>query len=158
SADQPVAAPPATTAPPAPGPVSTQAALTGTCQMGYELAPPNPGSGAWGPFQPGIPPAGEATANSGAAIAYKLTLTNSGSRTADVSAFVVAFYDASGRELGSDSASAGDTFITAGQSLYWLEVSGTTMDDYGDRITNGSQDDGIPYSGTAATCTLVQWG
>ena len=149
--------PPAASAPPAPGPVSTQAAVTGSCVIGYELPYDNDGSAVWGTFTAGSPSAGYTVDGSAPAVAYQVTLTNGGSSTAEVNGFVVAFYDTNGNELGSDEPIVQDEFLTAGQGLTWTEVSGTDTAGGGVSVTNGSQDNNIPSGGSAATCTMIEW-
>jgi hypothetical protein len=147
-------------APPAPGPVSTQAAVTGSCVAGYEPAYATSSGVAYGPFMAGQP-AGYVTIGSteyAATAAYELTLTNTGSTTAAVGGFVVAFYDASGQELGSDQQSfETPTYITGGQGLTWAQYSGLDM--LGHLLSGagaGDGDDSIPYAGFA-TCQLIEW-
>ena len=93
-----------------------------------------------------------------ATAAYQLTLTNTGTTTAQIDGFVVAFYDASGQELGSDQESFDTaTFLTAGQSLAWTQYSGTDMAGNGlSGSADGNEDDSIPVSG-AASCQLIEW-
>jgi len=159
----PTPSPPIVTQPPSPGPVSTGATLTGSCVMGYEPAyNTSDGSIAYGPFTDGRPIPYTTIGNTQytPAVAYQVTLTNNGSTTARVAGWAVAFYDASGTELGSDDepGGAGDTFITARQSFTWTLHSGT--DTYGNGVgsnATGQQDDSIPSGGSAATCTIVTW-
>jgi hypothetical protein len=129
-------------------------AVTNNCQMGFELSG---SAGGWSGFLPGAPPADYPAGGQAPTVAYKLSIFNVGANTAKVGGLVVAFYDASGSKLGSDHESAGDTFLTAGQSRYWLEVSATST--AGKRVsgTNGHPDDRVPFRGTAATCTLIKW-
>jgi hypothetical protein len=154
--------PAAVTAPPAPGPISTQATLSGNCTMGYEPAyADNSGSVAYGPFTPGQPP-GPVTIDGQRytpTVAYQVSLTNTGTATAQVSEFAVAFYDANGNELGSDQEPAGDTFITASQTLTWTMFSGTDTAGYGlsGNGGTGARDNNIPATGDAATCSFLQW-
>ncbi len=153
--------PPASAAPPAPGPVSNQADVSGSCLAGYEPASTDSaGNVAYGPFTSGEPH-GYVTIGGtqyAPAAAYQLTLTNTGNATAQVSGFV-AFYDASGSELGSDQQTFyTPTYLTGGQSLAWTQFSGT--DTIGNGLSGdggtGNQDDSIPSSGFA-TCQLVEW-
>ena len=106
-------------APPTASPVSTTATLNGTCTT-------NPANGQ-----------------------YSVTLDNTGSVTADVTGFSVAFFTSGdgspSSETGSTDAGPFDTFILPGQSLTWTED--TTMMQSGQM---GAYD-------TSATCTLVQW-
>jgi hypothetical protein len=157
-----VTPPAVVTTPPAPGPVSTTATLNGTCTMGYEAANTNSsGNIAYGPFTAGQPP-GPVTIGSErytATVAYQVSLTNTGTVTAEASGWAVAFYDANGNELSSDQESAGDTFITASQTLTWTMYSGTDLAGYGlsgDGGT-GSQDGNVPATGDATTCSFLQW-
>jgi hypothetical protein len=117
---------------------------------------------AHGPFTAGQP-LGYATIGStqyAAAAAYQLTLTNTGSTTAAVDGFVVAFYNSSGQELGSDQENlSGPTYITAGQSLAWTQVAqddmlGNALAD--DLNVAGNSDASIPAGGFA-TCELAAW-
>jgi len=119
--------------------------------------PRRDGTAAWGTFQSGTASASYTVDGSAPAVAYQVVLTNSGSTTAEVTGFVVTFYDAAGNELGSDSEPDGDTFITSGQSLAWTEVSGNELAGYGVAVTNGSQDDSIPSDGSAASCQFIEW-
>jgi hypothetical protein len=155
------APPAAITTPPTPGPVSTQATVSGTCTMGYEPAYVDSyGNLAWGPFKAGPPPGPVTISGAGytPTVAYQVSLTNTGTATAQVTGFAVAFYDASGSELGSDQQSAGDTFITANQTLTWTMYSTTDTDGNGfSGNATGSQDGNIPSTGNAATCSFLQW-
>jgi hypothetical protein len=154
--------PQASMAPPAPGPVSNQADVSGSCLAGYEPAyADGNGNVAYGPFTPGQPHRYVAIAGTRYAptVSYQLTLTNTGSATAQVSGFVVAFYDVSGSELGSDQQTFyTPTYLTAGQSLAWTEFSGT--DTIGNGLSGdggtGNQDSSIVPTGFA-TCQLVEW-
>lgn len=155
--------PPPVAPPPTPGPVSSGATLTGSCVLGYEPAY-NAGGGtvAYGPFEAGAP--GPNTKIAGTdytpVVAYQVTLTNSGSTTAQVAGWAVAFYDSSGAELGSDDepSGAGGTFITGGQSLTWTLFSGD--DTYGNGLSGnaaGQEGTSIPSDGTAASCAFLEW-
>jgi hypothetical protein len=155
--------PPVVTQPPAPGPVSSGAMLTGSCVVGYEPAY-NAGDGgiAYGPFTDGRPVPYTTIGNTQytPTVAYQVTLTNNGSATAQVAGWAVAFYNANGAELRSDDepSGAGDTFITAGQSLTWILYSGN--DAYGNGLSGnatGQEDNSIPSDGSAATCTFLTW-
>jgi hypothetical protein len=152
---------PGPTTPPAPGPVSNQATLTANCSMGYEPAYSANGSIGYGPFTLGTAFRDVTIGDTrySPAVAYALTLTNSGTATAAVNGWVVAFYDAGGQELGSDQESFDTpTYLTAGQSLTWTEYSGTDLAGnglYGSGY--GTEDNSIPSTGTAATCQLVEW-
>lgn len=142
----------AITTPPAPLPVSTEANMTGNCVMGYESNTPdsqgNP-TGTYANFIPG--PITSATVALAPALAYELTLVNTSLNTADVTGFAVVFYTSAGTEAGSDQESAGSTFIVAGQSLTWTELSSKATDGTGTGGTDGS----IPAG--AATCQIIQW-
>ena len=139
---------------PVPAPVSTAAALTGTCTVGYELVP---GSAATGVFIAGPPPAGDVSGNGGVpdpALAYQVTLTNGSAATADVTGFAVAFY-AAGSETGSDQESASG-FITQGQSLTWTVIEDHTIHGYGDDPNQQlAQTAAIPAG--ADSCQFVAW-
>jgi hypothetical protein len=155
------APPPAPSSPPAPGPVSSQASLSSTCTMGYE-PPYGDGSGnvgGYGPFVPGTPPASITIGGQrySTTAAYQVSFTNTGSATAEVNGFAVAFYDASGTELGSDQQPTSNTFITAGQTLRWDVFSGTDAAGYGLYGNGGTgiQSSSIPAGD--ATCQVVQW-
>ncbi len=79
--------PPVVTPQPAPGPVSSGATLTGSCVMGYEPACNAGGATvAYGPFKAGAPVAYTKIASTDCtpAVAYQVTLTNSGTTTAQV--------------------------------------------------------------------------
>ena len=135
----------ATASPSAPAPVSSTAALTGNCVMGYE---PSQGR-TYGPFTKGIAPNGP-PGGAEPVLAYQLTLTDDGTTTAGVSGFAVVFYDTSGSEDGSDKQATADTFIVPGQALSWIVVASAALNG------NWTGDLGrIPDS--AATCQLVQW-
>jgi hypothetical protein len=153
--------PPAPSAPAVPGPVSTQAAVTGSCSAGYEPAYAAASGGvAYGPFTAGQP-SGYVTIGSteyAAAAAYQVTLTDTGSTTAAVDGFVVAFYNAAGQELGSDQQDFGSpTYLTSGQGLTWTQFASADM--LGNGLSGGatgSEDSNIPSAGFA-TCQLVEW-
>jgi hypothetical protein len=157
----PSSPPQASTAPPAPGPVSSQADVNGSCSAGYEPAhADSTGNVAYGPFTPGeahgyVSIAGTQYAPTAA---YQLTLTNTSSATAPVSGFAVAFYDASGSELGSDQQTFyTPTYLTGGQSLSWTQFSRT--DTIGNALSGagtGNPDNNLPSPGFA-TCQLVEW-
>jgi hypothetical protein len=156
----PGAPPPAPSSPPSPGPVSGSATLSGTCEMGYEPANGD-GSGqvaGYGPFVQGPPgpPVGIGGTRYEPTLSYQVAFTDTGSTTAQIGGFAVAFYDAAGNEVGSDQASAGDTFITANQTLSWTEYSPT--DTAGNGLYGsaaGTSDSNIPAG--AATCSVLQW-
>jgi hypothetical protein len=157
----PSSAPAATTPPPTPAPVSTQATVSGTCTLGYEPAHAGSYSIAYGPFKAGQPP-GPVTVNGqgfSPTVAYQVSLTNTGTATAQAAGFAVVFYDASGNELGSDQQDAGGTFITSNQTLTWTMYSAT--DTAGNGVSSvsgtGTQDYNIPSTGSAATCSFLQW-
>lgn len=137
-----------TTPPPAKG-VSSAAVLHGTCVMGYIPT----GQGAV--FNQGPP---QSQVISGTTyppvIGYQVTFANQGSSTAEVTGWVVAFYDSSGQELGSDEETAKATFITAEQSLTWTEYA--TTDTAGGQQSFGS-DSSIPADGSAATCQVINY-
>lgn len=142
------ATPPATAAsrPPAPGPVSTAATVTSSCQMGY--IPTAQGA----VFRQGTPQ-GQTIAGTyyPAVPGYQLTITGTSNATADVNGFAVVFYDSTGQELGSDRENVTETFITTGQSLTWTEYSTTD--------TSGNSDSfGTATIATGAkTCQMVAW-
>jgi hypothetical protein len=152
----------ASTAPPAPGPVSDQADVSGSCTAGYEPAyTDSSGNVAYGPFMPGQPGSYVTIAGTqySPTAAYQVTLTSNGTATAQISGFVVAFYDASGSELGSDQRGfSTPTYLTGSQSLTWTQFSST--DTVGNVLSGdggvGNQDGSIPSSGFA-TCQLVEW-
>jgi hypothetical protein len=141
--------PAATTEPPQPGAVSSNAQLTGNCVMGFMPT----GQGA--EFVAGPPQ----TENiSGTAyypvIRYQLSLTNDGTATADIDGWVVALYDSSGTELGSDQETASDEFLTSNQKFTWSEYA---PNDTQGSSQNFGDDNSIPADGSAATCKLIQW-
>ena len=108
--------------------------IVGHCQMGHAVADGNGDPTGFDPHGAG---------NGG--YAYRLTLANRGRSTVELNGFAVVLYIADGSEAGSDQQSVGDTFLTPGQSLSWLEWT--------------PQASGTSSEGTtgAATCRLVQW-
>jgi hypothetical protein len=154
--------PPASSAAPAPSPVSTAASLTSNCVMGYASMQSQSnntigysGFTAGPPQGANLPAASEQPGTNYYApdMAFQVTLTNNGTVTANVDEIAVAFY-AGGTEQGSTTAGA-TGFITPGQSLTWtvrdpLATDGTGTGDRGDQA-----DGTIPASATS--CSLVQW-
>jgi hypothetical protein len=147
--------------PPAPGPVSDQAAVTGTCSAGYEpAAADSNGDIVYGPFRSGVPHRFVKISGTRYAptTAYQLTLTNTGQSTAQIGGYVIGFYDGSGTELGSDQQQlAPPEYLTAGQSLTWTGFSGTDM--IGNGLSGqgtGFNDGTIPATGLAS-CQLIEW-
>jgi hypothetical protein len=144
--------PQATTAPTRAGPVSNDADLTDTCTLGFMPT----GQGAV--FQAGPPQPQHLNGQSYyPVVGYQLTLTNNGTTTADIAGWVVAFYDGSGTELGSDQEQNDNDdgeFLTAGQTLTWDEYA---PDDTAGNPQNFGDDQSIPSDGSAATCQLVEW-
>ncbi len=158
-APMPTAAPPVSTQP-APGALVTQDSVTGWCIAGNEPAYANSnGTVAYGPFNPGQPFGYVTIAGSQYAptLAYRLNLTNRGAAAAAVHGFVVAFYDSSGQELGSDQETFDTpTYITSGQSLAWTLYSGrNTLGNAVSGDGSGTKDDNIPAG--AFTCQMVEW-
>lgn len=98
------------------------------------------------------------TLNSGTwyapAMAFQMTLVNSGSATADVGGIAVVFYDSSGTEQGSVTAQA-TGYIVPGQSLMWTVRSPLATDGSGTGDQGGQADSQIPPAAT--TCSLAQW-
>jgi hypothetical protein len=147
------AAEPQATAPPTQaGPVSNDADLTDICTMGFMPT----GQGAV--FQEGPPQTQHFNGESYyPVVGYQLALTNNGITTADIAGWVVAFYDSSGTELGSDQEQNDNDegeFLTAGQTLTWDEYA---PDDTDGNPENFGDDRSIPSDGSAATCQLVEW-
>jgi hypothetical protein len=143
--------PPAPTSPAAPGPVSTTATLDAHCSMGYL-----PGGQGVEFIKGAVPTTGFNTDGTTyyPTVGYEIMLTNNGTATADITGWVVAFYDSSGTELGSDEESISDEFLTGGQSFNFVRYS--SMDtDGGDE--NVGSDASIPSDGSAATCQVIQW-
>lgn len=147
------AAPPGDSAsapPPPAAPVAPSATVTGTCVAGvvdqtdnefYSMADideitPGPGT----TTLPG----------------YQVTLTNTGTATADITGFAVAFFTGgtgvTPQETGSDKETfTTDQYVTAGQSLTWTEQPwAATPDAPFAAGVMGAVD-------TTATCRLVQW-
>jgi hypothetical protein len=156
--DGPVYPPSSAVTPAAPSPVSTDATLTSMCTMGYENTTIDNSGNATFDYDNstlGTPQGVTIQGNYYApALAYELTLGNTSQNTANVTGFAVVFYDSTGSEAGSDQqgvGGGGSTFITAGQSLTWTELSSTALDGTG----AGGYDGSIPAN--AATCNLVQW-
>jgi hypothetical protein len=87
-------------------------------------------------------------------VGYEVTFTNNTAVTADIAGWVVAFYDSSGTELGSDQETATPSFLTTGQSFSWTEYALT--DTQGNPQSIGS-DQNIPSDGSASTCQVIQW-
>ena len=158
-----VPSPPPVAQPTAPGPISGSATLDGSCVLGYEPAYNAGYSGiAYGPFTPGKPIKYTRIGNTDytPVMAYQVTLTNTGSTTAQAAGWAVVFYDSGGAELGSDNepGGAGGTFITPGQSLTWTMYSDNDI--HGNALSGsatGQEDLSIPSDGSAATCTFLQW-
>jgi hypothetical protein len=147
----PATATPAAAVPPAaPGPVSTAATLGGHCTMGWMPT----GQGAV--FESGQPNGPQVISGTDyyPVIGYQLTLTNNGSATADIDGWVVAFYDNSGTELGSDEENISDEFLTSGQSFTWTEYA---PDDTDGNSQSFGNDQSIPADGSAASCQIIQW-
>lgn len=126
---------------PTPAPVATTATLSSKCVTGFVIISPSTGlvTGFSSFADPSDYPSGTQTGGG-----YQVTLTNTSAATAEVSGFSVVFYS-SGAETGSADASAGDTFITAGQSLTWTETT---------NIMNAGSMGALDIG---ATCALVQW-
>lgn len=87
-------------------------------------------------------------------IGYQVTFTNDGSATADIAGWVVAFYDSSGTELGSDEQTVSGSFLTSDQSFTWTEYAPSDTQGNGQQFGN---DQNIPADGSAATCKVIQW-
>jgi hypothetical protein len=138
-----------TTQPGQPGPVSGQARLVGACLMGSMPT----GQGAV--FVPGPPQTQTISGQSYyPVVGYKLTLINKGTDTADVTGWVVAFYDSNGNELGSDQETISDEFLTGGQEFQWIRYAPTDTDG---NSQNFGDDSSIPSDGSAYNCQLVEW-
>jgi hypothetical protein len=148
----PASSPPAASSGPglAAKPVSTTAALSGQCTIGYEW---DTGDSATGAFIAGILPSG--TGSSDPVIAYQVTLTSTSEATADVSGFAVAFYDSAGAEAGSDQETA-TGLITAGQSLSWTVIENHSVNGWGDDPAQQFTQTSAMPPGTAS-CQFIQW-
>ncbi len=159
AAPMPAAAPPASTQP-APGALVTQDSVTGWCIAGNEPAyADSSGAIAYGPFNPGQPFGNVTIAGTQYAptLAYRLNLTNRGAAAAAVHGFVVAFYDSSGQEQGSDQQTFDTpTYITSSQSLAWTLYSGrNTLGTALSGNGSGTKDGHIPAG--AFICQMVKW-
>jgi hypothetical protein len=130
-------------------PARQHAELTGQCTMGS--IPTGQGS----EFSSG-PPRNQVIGGTNyyPVIGYQLTLTNKSTMTADINGWVIAFYDSSGQELGSDQQVIGDEFLTRGQSLTWTRYA---PDDTDGNSQNFGDDQSIPADGSAASCQIAQW-
>jgi hypothetical protein len=102
---------------------------------GCGILPGSPGSPAATSSAPVID--GQCDIDQGAAAGeYRIGLTNNGTTAAQVTGYVVAFYDSTGSEVGSDDVTSGvDYWLTAGQNL----------------LLRGEA------PAFAVTCDLVQW-